>query len=177
MGCYNSIVINKPTEEVWTAFKDFHDLSWSKNVITKVDKIGDKSTNEIGAQRILNDAFHETLLSYDDDAKNLTYSIDDGPDVMSKDNVEGYVGEVTVFSVTENNSSFVLWTSGWKSAKVDGIADFCKPYLLRTLTRLKEPFFIIRNSVITLYFLNVFCDNYYLSRTDLAFNIFGIFAI
>ena len=64
MGCYNSIVINKPADEVWKAFKDFHDLSWAKNVITKVDKVGGKSLNEIGAKRILNDAFHETLLSY-----------------------------------------------------------------------------------------------------------------
>ncbi len=140
MGCYNSIVIDKPANEVWKAFKDFHDFSWSKNVITKVEKIGDKSTNEIGAKRILNDAFHETLLSYDDAAKNLTYSIDDGPDVMSKDNVKGYVGEVTVFSVTENNSSFVLWTSKWESAKTEGVADFCNPIYYGLLQDLKSSF-------------------------------------
>ena len=140
MGCYNSIVINKPADEVWKAFKDFHNLSWAKNVITKVEKIGDKSLNEIGAKRILNDAFHETLLSYDDDGKNLTYSIDDGPAVMSKDNVKGYIGEISVFSVSADNSSFVLWTSKWDSAITEGVADFCNPIYHGVLQDLKKYF-------------------------------------
>ena len=140
MGCYNSIVINKPADEVWKAFKDFHDLSWAKNVITKVDKVGGKSLNEIGAKRILNDAFHETLLSYDEEVKNLTYSIDDGPAVMSKDNVKGYIGEISVFSVSADNSSFVLWTSKWDSAINEGVADFCNPIYHGFLQDLKTHF-------------------------------------
>jgi len=88
--------------------ENFHDLSWSKNVVNNVEIVGDKSADEIGAKRILNATFHETLLSFNNDAKKFTYSIDDGPAAVSKDNIEGYVGEVTVFSVSENNSSFVL---------------------------------------------------------------------
>ena len=137
MGCYNSIVINKPADEVWKAFSNFHDLLWAKNVITKVDKIGDKSSTEVGAKRILNDAFHERLLSIDNVARTLTYSIDDGPAVMSKDNVSGYIGEITVFSVSENDSSFVLWTSKWDSAKTEGVADFCNPIYYGVLQDLK----------------------------------------
>jgi len=140
LGCYNSIIINKPADEVWKAFKDFHDLSWASNVITKVEKVGDKSLSEIGSKRILNDAFHETLVSYNDDAKKLTYSIDDAPAVMSKDNVKGYIGEVTVFPVTENNSSFVLWTSKWDSAIEEGVADFFNPIYYGVLQDLKTHF-------------------------------------
>lgn len=127
MGCFNSIVINAPANEVWEVLKNFHDLSWSKNVVSKVEIVGEKSSNEIGAKRILNDAFHESLLSINNEERKFTYSIDDGPASVSKDNVEGYVGEVTVFPVTSNNTSFVLWTSKWESSKEGGVAEFCNP--------------------------------------------------
>ena len=140
MGCYNSVVIKAPADKVWSVLKNFHDLSWSKNVITKVDVIGDKANNEIGSKRILNDAFHETLLSLNEDAKNFTYSIDDGPAVISKDNVEEYVGVVTVFPVTADDSSFVLWTSQWASAKEGSVADFCNPIYHAILQDLKGHF-------------------------------------
>ena len=140
MGCYNSIVINKPASDVWDVLKNFHDLSWSKNVVAKVTPIGNKSFNEVGAKRILNDAFHETLVSLNNDAKKFTYSIDDGPSVVSKENIEGYLGEVTVFPVTENNSSFIVWTSEWKSEKESGVADFCNPIYHALLQDLKTHF-------------------------------------
>jgi len=137
MGCYNSIVINSPANKVWGVLKNFHDLSWSKNVVSKVEIIGDKSASEIGAKRILNDAFHETLLTLDKDSRSFTYSIDDGPDVVSKDNVTGYIGRVTVFSVSDNDTSFVLWTSDWASEKKSGVADFCNPIYHAILQDLK----------------------------------------
>ncbi|MDZ4147786.1 MAG: SRPBCC family protein [Flavobacteriaceae bacterium] len=137
MGCYNSVVVNAPAEKVWETIKNFHDLSWSKNVVQKVDVIGSKKGNEVGAKRILNDAFHETLLSIDEKTKTFTYSIDDGPAVVSKDNVEGYVGEVRVFSVSDNDTAFVLWTSRWKSAKEGDVAAFCNPVYHAILKDLK----------------------------------------
>jgi hypothetical protein len=89
MGCNNSIVINSSADKVWDMLKKFHDFSWSKNVITKVDKVGDKAGHEVGAKRVLNDAFHETLLSLDEAGMCFTYSIDDGPASVSKDNMSG----------------------------------------------------------------------------------------
>jgi hypothetical protein len=140
MGCFNSIVIDAPADKVWDVLKKFHDLSWSKNVVSKVDVVGDKSSNEIGAKRILNDAFHETLLSVDEGAKRFTYSIDDGPAVLSRDNIEGYVGEVIVFPVTAGNNSFVMWASQWESEKEGGVADFCNPIYHALLQDLKIHF-------------------------------------
>ena len=140
MGCYNSVVIDAPADKVWEVLKNFHDLSWSKNVVTKVDIIGDKTANEIGAKRILNDAFHETLRSLDNSKRKFTYSIDDGPTAVSKDNVEGYLGKVRVFSVSDNDTSFVLWTSKWKTTKEDGVADFCNPIYHAILQDLKNYF-------------------------------------
>ncbi|MDT8414049.1 MAG: SRPBCC family protein [Flavobacteriaceae bacterium] len=140
MGCYNSTVINVPAEKVWAVLKNFHDLSWSKNVVQKVEAIGDRQGHEIGAKRVLNDAFHETLLSIDASNMTFTYSIDDGPAVVSKDNVDGYVGKVTVFPVSDNNTSFVLWTSHWESAKEGDVAAFCNPIYHAILQDLKLHF-------------------------------------
>lgn len=140
MGCYNSIVIEATPDKVWAVLKDFHNLSWSKNVVSKVDIIGNKTSKEVGAKRILNDAFHETLLSLDDNARKFTYSIDDGPAVVSKDNVKGYVGEVSVSLISENNASFVVWSSNWQSAIEDGVADFCNPIYHAILQDLKIHF-------------------------------------
>lgn len=140
MGCYNSTVINAPADQVWETLKDFHDLSWSKNVVTDVEKVGDKNGTDAGAKRVLNNAFHETLLSIDNEARKFTYSIDDGPDAVSKDNVEGYVGTVKVFPVSDTNNSFVVWSSEWESAKNDTVADFCNPIYHALLQDLKSHF-------------------------------------
>lgn len=140
MGCFNSIVINAPSHEVWKVLKNFHDLSWSKNVVTNVEPVGDKSSHEIGAKRILNGLFHETLVSLDNEKNKFTYSIDDGPAAVSKDNVDGYIGEVAVYAVTENDTSFVLWTSKWESTKDGGVAEFCNPIYHALLQDLKNHF-------------------------------------
>ena len=140
MGCYNSVVVNAPANTVFNTIKDFHDTSWSKNVVVKLDVIGDKSGNEIGAKRVLNDAFHETLRSIDQEGKSFTYSIDDGPGPVSKDNVEGYIGEVTVIPITENDTSVVMWSSKWNSSKNGGVADFCNPIYHALLQDLKSHF-------------------------------------
>lgn len=140
MGCYNSVVVNASANTVFDTIKDFHDASWSKNVVVKLDAIGDRSGNEIGAKRVLNDAFHETLRSVDHEGKKFTYSIDDGPGPVSKDNVEGYLGEVTVIPITENDTSVVIWSSKWNSSKDGGVADFCNPIYHALLQDLKSHF-------------------------------------
>ena len=42
-------------------------MSWAPGVITLVTKVGDKNGNKVGAKRVLNDAFHETLTMIDAD--------------------------------------------------------------------------------------------------------------
>jgi len=140
MGCYNSIVIEESPDKVWAVLKNFHNLTWAKNVISKLEIVGSKNSEEIGAKRILNDAFHETLQSMDNKSMKFTYSIDDGPAVVSKDNVSGYIGEVCIFPISTNNTSFVLWTSSWKSEKESGVADFCNPIYHAVLNELKNHF-------------------------------------
>ena len=60
-NCYNSTAVNAPIEQVWDMIKDFHQLGWAAPVATKVDIVGELPGNQVGARRILNDAFYETL--------------------------------------------------------------------------------------------------------------------
>jgi carbon monoxide dehydrogenase subunit G len=137
MGCFNSVVVAAPADKVWAALRQFHDISWSANVITSVESEGDPEL--AGAKRLLNGVFFETLLSLDDDTRVLRYSIDDGPAAVSKDNVTGYVGEVSVQPVTDDDSTFVIWSSSWDTDG-GGVEDFCNPIYRALLNDLKQHF-------------------------------------
>ncbi len=118
-----SIVVNKPVQTVWDAIKDFHDLSWSANVVAKCEAVGDKSGSEPGAKRVLNDAFHETLIEINSDDHIIRYSIDDGPTPVSSTDVSNYRGEVRLTS-TKNDATLVEWSSTWDSKTEDAV-EFC----------------------------------------------------
>ena len=145
MGCYNAVVLNAPTDTVWAALRNFHDLSWTPNVVTDVKVVGNVGGTEPGAMRILNDAFQETLLALDDNTRTLRYSIDDGPGPVASSNVSGYVGEVRVMPVTvgtEGDQTVVVWTSNWASEGGEGgpVGDFCDPIYRALLGDMKAYF-------------------------------------
>ena len=145
MGCYNATVLNAPADAVWSAVRNFHDLSWSPNVVTDVKVVGDAGPHDVGAQRVLNDAFHETLRSVDDEKRHLRYSIDDGPGPTASANVSGYFGDVHVMPVTvgaDGEQTVVVWTSTWESENGDGgsVAEFCDPIYKALLGDMKAHF-------------------------------------
>jgi len=39
MGCYNSCLVNAPVDRVWSALRNFHDLSWAGGVVQSVERI------------------------------------------------------------------------------------------------------------------------------------------
>jgi hypothetical protein len=137
MGCYNSTVVRANIDQVWALFSNFHDMSWAEGVITKTEPVGDVSGAEVGARRILNDAFHETLRVVDDENRTIEYSIDDGPDAVSKDNVQGYIGKVRLLPVTDEGATFVEWSSSWASGG-EGTTEFCDPIYRALLGALKN---------------------------------------
>ncbi len=138
--CYNSAVIGAPCAKVWQAIGDFHDLGWASGVITKVDIEGDRKGDQIGAKRILNDAFHETLLTLDDAEHTFSYSIDDGPEPISKDSVNNYIGAVRVLPITESDTTFIEWQSTYESPDDTAVGDFCNPIYVALLSALKQHF-------------------------------------
>ena len=134
---YQSIVINAPAEKVWGAIRNFHDMGWAPNVITGVGVVGDKKGNDVGAKRVLNGAFHETLLEVKDDDRTFVYSIDDGPSPVSKAEVSNYIGHVAVRPVTEGGGTFVEWSSRWERND-KATFEFCHGIYVALLADMKK---------------------------------------
>ncbi len=134
---YQSILINAPADKVWNAIRNFHDLKWAPNVITSVDVVGGKKGDEVGAGRVLNGAFHETLRELNDASRSLAYSIDDGPPPVGKNDVSHYVGRVSVHPVTEGGGTFVEWASAWEKNDKTA-ADFCHGIYVALLGDMKK---------------------------------------
>jgi hypothetical protein len=111
---YQSILVNAPADEVWAAIRGFYDFAWAPNVITKVVVVGDKTGEEVGAVRLLNDAFTETLVELNDDDHSFRYSIGDAPAPASKAEMSNYVARASVRPVTEGGGTFVEWASAWE---------------------------------------------------------------
>ena len=138
--CYNSTTVDAPIDEVWSAVSHFHDLSWAPEVVTDVETVGDRRHDQIGAQRILNGVFHETLLSLDNLNRTLSYSIDDGPGAVAKGAVSNYIGKVRVSPITADNMTFVEWESTYDSADDAAVGALCNPIYQALLAALRGHF-------------------------------------
>ncbi len=133
---YQSIVIQLPPESVWQSIRDFHDMSWTPNVITSLDRVGDRQGNEVGAGRLLNGVFHETLRAIDDDAHTFSYSIDEACSPISSGDVRNYVGRVTVKATPDGGGSLVEWSSIWEDND-EAAYEFCHGIYVALLDDMK----------------------------------------
>lgn len=121
---FQSIVVDAPLERVWDKVKDFHDMSWAPNVVSRCVSEGDTPGTEVGARRVLNEVFHETLIERDESAHRIRYTIDEGPSPVSSAEVSGYVGQLELRPVTKTGQTFVEWSSSWDAAGDEAVA-FC----------------------------------------------------
>ncbi len=137
-SCYNSITISAPADKVWATIRNFHELGWAAGVVDKLDAVGDVTGENVGAQRVLNDAFHETLRSLDEASRSFTYSIDDGPGPVAKDAIKNYVGSVKVFPITADDSTFVEWASSYDSSDSSAVGELCDPIYQALLGAMKK---------------------------------------
>ncbi|MDD5277134.1 MAG: SRPBCC family protein [Methylovulum sp.] len=138
-SCYQSIVVNAPIDAVWDTIKNFHDMSWAPGVIAKCEVVGGKLGTEAGAKRVLNDAFHETLIECSDQEHRVRYSIDEGPSPVSSAEVSHYIGDLHLITATLNNATFVEWGSSWESNTED-VAEFCQQIYVALLGELAQKF-------------------------------------
>ena len=134
---FQSITIKASVDKVWDAISDFGDMSWAPNVVTDFKVVGDAGGKEIGAGRVLNNAIHETLISVDDEQRTLTYSIDDGPSPISKDDVSNYVGTVKVQPAADGKGTLVEWSSKWDDND-EAAYEFCHGIYLALLDDMKK---------------------------------------
>lgn len=135
-NCYNKVEIEAPINKVWELVKDFHDMSWAPGVITSLEVVGDKKGNEVGAKRILNEAFHETLTKLDHDNYTFSYSIDDGPGPVAEDAVKNYIGVVKL--AESSNGTSMEWNSSFESANENDVVEFCNPIYRALMSALNE---------------------------------------
>ena len=136
---YQTTIINAPIDKVWDKIRNFHDLSWAPNVVTSCVSVGDKKGDQIGAKRILNDVFHETLVEFSELNHSFQYSIDDGPPPVSKDDVKAYYGSVRLLPVTDSDTCFIEWSSRWES-KGNEAEEFCHTIYMALLADLQKTF-------------------------------------
>lgn len=138
--CYNSTVVNASIEQAWQTVRDFHDLSWAEPVITSLEVVGEIPGDTVGSKRLLNGLFHETLTILDTDNHSITYVIEDGPEPISKSTVSNYIGLLQLSTVTDENTTFVEWSSTYESNDPDGVYEFCNPIYVALLSELKQHF-------------------------------------
>jgi hypothetical protein len=138
--CYNTVTVKASSDEVWKTMRDFHDMSWAEGVITSCEAVGETAGDRVGAKRILNEAFHETLLALNDGERTLTYSIDDGPGPVAKDAVKSYVGKVRVSSSDRDGTTLVEWESTFESTDDTAVGDVCNPIYQALLGALAKKF-------------------------------------
>lgn len=117
-------IVPAPPETVWARLRDFHDMSWAPNVVEQLDVVGDAAGDMPGAKRVLNGAFHETLLKIDDAEHCFIYSIDEGPSPVSSAEVSDYLGIVLLSAASDGHGTLVVWSSSWK-AETDEAKEFC----------------------------------------------------
>lgn len=134
---YQSIVIDAPAARVWQALRDFHDVSWAPEALQTCTPVGELKGDQIGARRVLNDAFHETLLVLSDLDRTIKYRLDDGPSPVSPAEVQNFVAVIRVHPVTADDAAFVEWSASWEAGD-DAACDFSGGIYAALLAELKR---------------------------------------
>ena len=135
--CYQSTIVHAPSEKIWDTLKNFHEMSWASPVMEQYEALGNISGTEVGAKRILNGVFHETLLECNDNEHRVRYSMDDGPSTVSAGEVNNYIGLIQLKPITLTGDIFVEWESSWESTS-DEARDFCHQIYVALLNALAE---------------------------------------
>ncbi len=138
--CYNSCVVNASVDDVWAALRNFHNTDWAAGVLESNEPTGGAAADQIGAKRVLNGVFHETLIGLDDQYRTLQYTIDDGPGPLEAANIVRYVGSIRVLPVTIGERTFVEWQSNYQTASDADTHEFCMPIYQALLGALQAHF-------------------------------------
>lgn len=112
---YNSIVVDAPIDVVWNRIKDFHDFSWAPTLIKKTENVGTKDGTTVGAKRLLNGQFLDTMIAYNPTDHRINYSIDSAPSPISNKEISNYVGDLHLLPITSEGKTYVEWTGSWVS--------------------------------------------------------------
>jgi len=139
-SCYSSVVVDAPIDRVWFVVRDFYHMEWAGPFIMSLEKVGQLGGTEVGAQRIINGLLHETLLTLDDNKRELTYRITDGPGPIAREFVSDYVATVRVLPVTVTNQTYVEYLSTFQAKDEASVDDLVNPIFTEVLGYLARHF-------------------------------------
>lgn len=134
---YNSTVIDAPIDKVWETVRDFYHLEWAQMDLT-VKSANDLKADQIGASRVINDVFHETLVDLNDLEKSFAYHMTDGPGAVAKDIVKSFYGKLQLFAVTDEDKTYALWTTTFDSPDSSTVGELVNPIYQAALKGLKK---------------------------------------
>ena len=134
---YNSTVVDAPIEKVWATVRNFYDLAWTQMNLT-VKAVNDLKPDQIGASRIINDVFHETLTDLNDFERSFAYHMTDGPDAVAKDKVKSFYGKLQLFAITDEDKTYALWTTTYDAPDNSAVGEFVNPIYQAALKGLKK---------------------------------------
>ncbi len=136
---YNSIIVAAPLDMVWSRIRDFYDFSWAPSLVESCEAVGEEQPTAVGARRLINGAFLDTLITHSDHDHRIQYSIDDAPSPMSPKEISNYVGDLHLLAVTNEGKTFAEWTGTWDSESSEGV-DFMNQIYVSLLGDLKKEF-------------------------------------
>ncbi len=115
MKVFASIVIDAPSDQVWSVLRDFVGLTVWSNAVTGAHITNDKAADQVGAVRHLDivdgTVFIETLVALSDEEMFLKYDILEGPIPVTN-----YVATMRLYPVTEGNITYATWSAEFDTA-------------------------------------------------------------
>lgn len=135
-GCLNTITIDAPVQQVWARIADFHDLSWT-GLGESLERLGSTPGDQVGARRLIEGEFEETLLARDEATRTIEYRLDRGPGPLAPPALRGYVGRLRLTPITATGGTFVEWSTRFEVGDEAGVAAMCDPFYRSALQGLR----------------------------------------
>ncbi len=136
---YQYTTVNASIEEVWNVIRPFHKLDWAPEVISSVEPINSIQDGVVGAKRLVNGVFPETLKEIDDECFLIRYSIEDGPSPISSQDVSEYMDTIQLRRTEKEGVTKIEWSSSW-TADNDSAVEFTQGIYKAFLNALDQYF-------------------------------------
>lgn len=111
--CRNTKIIFNSKKSIWDEITNFYKWDWF-SPIKEVQTDKNFCPNEIGANRIINKDFYESILDVDLENDIFKYAINNGPNHFSNSKISSFVGTVKLIYIEEEITE-VIWKTSWNN--------------------------------------------------------------
>ena len=114
MHVFESIIIDRPADEIWAVLRDFVGLTAWSSAVTAARITNEMAGDQVGAIRYLDivDGSHfiETLVSHSDEQMRMQYDIIDGPLPVTH-----YLSTMQLQPVTVGGQTYATWSAEFET--------------------------------------------------------------